>query len=693
MKEYMKKETNSTPAIRILLFFLLSIFYGTVLASGIGTWKNYLAYSEIQQIEKAGDNLFVMASNDLYQYNIKDEAIYTYDRTNGMSDIYITNIAWCNAAGRLVVIYKNSNIDLIKTNGNITNLSDIYSKNMTVDKTINNIYIYSKYAYLSTGFGVVKINVSNAEVSETYMLDRNITSVAVKGGFIYAKDSNNGVLKAALNENLIDKNNWNTDYDTDMSIFNKDMSAYNENIGLVSSLKPEGPKRNYTGKVKIINGKLYTVNGFIGAENPATLQMYDGNSWTSFETDLTDIIDHRFVNLLDIEVDPKDETHVFACGQTGLYEFKDTKFVREYSNYNSPLEEAYDIKINQGLTDKEKRAYVEVTTMKYDNGHNLWLANSYAENHSLFVMPQGKTELVSKHHANLMTTNKKYSMASMSNMMTDRRGIIWFTNNNYTMPALAKYYIQQDSSVVYKQVINQDGTKATLNVVPALAEDKDGNIWIGTDVGPFYIKSTDIGKSPDDMTFIQVKVPRNDGTNYADYLLSGVFITCIAVDGAGRKWFGTDNNGAYLISEDNMTEIHHFTKDNSGLLSNNVSSIAINGKTGEVFFGTDCGLCSYISDASDPNEEMDKNNVYAYPNPVKPDYNGNITVLGLSYNSDVKIITANGTLVAEGRSNGGTFTWNGLDMNGKRVASGIYMVVTAKEDGSKGTVCKIAVIR
>ena len=90
---------------------------------------------------------------------------------------------------------------------------------------------------------------------------------------------------------------------------------------------------------------------------------------------------------------------------------------------------------------------------------------------------------------------------------------------------------------------------------------------------------------------------------------------------------------------------------------------------------------------------MTKDNVYAYPNPVKPDYTGLITVTGLTLNADVKIVTSNGTLVAQGRSNGGTFTWDGCDAKGKRVASGIYMVETATEDGGKGTVCKIAVIK
>ena len=178
----------------------------------------------------------------------------------------------------------------------------------------------------------------------------------------------------------------------------------------------------------------------------------------------------------------------------------------------------------------------------------------------------------------------------------------------------------------------------------------------------------------------------------ADYLLTGLSSKCIIVDGGGRKWVGTEGNGAFLISEDNMTQIHHFTTDNSPLISNNLLSISIS-PSGEVFFLTDKGLCSFVSDATEPNDEMTKDNVWAYPNPVTPDYTGPITITGLSYDADVKILAANGALIAEGRSNGGTFTWDGCDRQGRRVASGVYMVATATSDGKKGTVCKIAIIR
>jgi hypothetical protein len=204
------------------------------------------------------------------------------------------------------------------------------------------------------------------------------------------------------------------------------------------------------------------------------------------------------------------------------------------------------------------------------------------------------------------------------------------------------------------------------------------------------IQKEEVGQSS--VTFYQVKVPRNDGTDYADYLLNGVSISSIAIDGGNRKWFGSDNAGAFLISADNMQQLHNFNTSNSKLISNNVAYISINPSSGEVFFLSDKGLCSYMSNATEPSETMDDNTVYAYPNPVTPDYDGLITVVGLTYDADVKIIASNGALIAEGRSNGGMFTWDGRDRKGRRVASGIYMVVTATADGNKGTVCKIAVI-
>jgi hypothetical protein len=251
--------------------------------------------------------------------------------------------------------------------------------------------------------------------------------------------------------------------------------------------------------------------------------------------------------------------------------------------------------------------------------------------------------------------------------------------------------MQTDAIKAYEVFVNQDDTPTSLHQgVRCVVEDLNKNIWIGTDMGPFMLERNVINQNGS--TFTQVKVPRNDGTNYADYLLAGIDISSIAIDGAGRKWFATNGNGVYLISADNLTQLQHFTVDNSPLLSNTVLSVAMNQTSGEVFFGTENGLCSYISDATETNSEMSSDNVWAYPNPVDPGYTGLITITGLTYDADVKIVSSNGALVAQGRSNGGTFTWDGHDQKGRRVASGVYMVMTATKSGEKGTVCKIAIV-
>ena len=217
-------------------------------------------------------------------------------------------------------------------------------------------------------------------------------------------------------------------------------------------------------------------------------------------------------------------------------------------------------------------------------------------------------------------------------------------------------------------------------------------VWVGTSAGLFVIEDVSQVFNPN-MQFTQIKINRNDGSGLADYLLNDVSIACISIDAANRKWIGTQTNGAYLISADGQEMLHHFMTEDSPLLSNNVQSIAIHPTTGEVVFGTDKGLCSFISDATAPEEELSKSNVTVFPNPVTPDYNGPIAIRGLVADTEVKIVSTGGQLVWNGTSVGGTCTWNGLANNGKRVASGIYHVVANTPDGGKAVMTRIVIVK
>ena len=155
---------------RIILSFIILISSLSAIAGGIGTWKSYLSYANIQWVEQGGNRLYVLASNALYTYNKADQSIQTYDKQNGLSSIDIRFIGWNEVAKRLVIVYEDNNIDLMDAKGNVTNVPDYYLKALTSDKTIYSIDMNGAYCYLSTGFGLVKLNVAKAEISDSYNL-------------------------------------------------------------------------------------------------------------------------------------------------------------------------------------------------------------------------------------------------------------------------------------------------------------------------------------------------------------------------------------------------------------------------------------------------------------------------------------------------------------------------------------------
>jgi len=630
-----------------LLAIVFTLCYCYLATAQVGTWRNYLAYHDVQQICKADNELFVLASNDLYQYNIDDASITTYDKVNGLSDTRITHIAWNQKAKRLIAIYDNSNIDLIEPDGDIINISALYNKSITEDKTVTDISIDDVYAYLTTSFAIIKVNMLKAEISETYT-----------------------------------KNH--PEYPYDLKPYQDDYDKY---IATVSTLNPDGPAYNRFYESKFINGRLYTTGGyFLPAmpDNalPGTIQVFDGNDWTLYQEQINEITGYPYVDICCVDVDPHDPEHVFAGGRCGLYEFKNGQLITYYNKDNSPLMGANDRGTLLG------NDYVLVLGILFDSKGSLWVLNSLAEGVSLLELTSDH-QWISHHHTEL-EDEKGITIPGLSKMMFDSHGLLWFVNNFWNTPALFCYDTNQDVILKYDQIVNQDNTKYSPYHINCIAEDKEGNIWIGTDVGPFMIQQSEIGQPT--VTFYQVKVPRNDGTNYADYLLNNVDISSMAIDGANRKWFGTNGAGVFLISSDNMEQEENFTTENSNLLYNNISSISINQQSGEVFFLSDNGLCSYQSNAIAPSQEMTKDHISVYPNPVTPDYTGLVTITGLTYDADVKITTATGAIVAEGRSNGGMFNWDCRNKQGKRVASGVYMIITATSDGKKGTVGKIAVI-
>lgn len=647
-------------------------------------WKAYLSYYEPKEIEQTPDGmLYVLASGGLFSYNPQDQDVQTYDKTTVLSDCDISHIAWCQAAKKLVIVYSDYNIDLLSPNGNVVNMPAYMKASMTDDKTVNSISVSGNNAYLATNFGIVQINVATGEFVNTYKLGFSVNYAYSNNQYLYAASAAEGIYRGSLTANLLDPSKWTRtgDYTPRTKTMDPQLLAQ------VKTINPGGPKNNFTGLIKLHNGKLYVSSALPSInEKQGIIQVYDGQNW-AFSEDWESIrkkSGQRFSSLFDFEIDPKDDNHIYVGCQSGLYEFNNLKFTKLWNDTNSPLSVAATVP--DGNKD-----YTITTAMKFDvNGH-LWVFNSISPSTSILELSNG-SEWTSHHHQELMTSNisPARSFEQMTGPIIDSRNLMWFTNAFYRSPSLICYQMSTDQTKVIKDLINEDGTTINTYDVSCVAEDMDHNIWIGTDQGPLMLSPNQI--TEDNPVFIQVKVPRNDGTNYADYLLSGVNITCLVVDRANRKWFGTADNGIYLIDSDNITQLQHFTADNSPLLSNNVNSMTLDDATGEMFIATNMGLCSYTSHFADNSQGMTKDNVWAYPNPVRPGYTGPITITGIKNGATVKIVTSSGSLVNEGTANNGQYKWYGLDLNGRRVVSGVYMVEIATSEGEKGVVCKIAIV-
>lgn len=639
-------------------------------------WKAYLSYYEPTEIEQTPDGmLYVLASGGLFSYSTQDQEVRTYDKTTLLSDCQISHIAWCKSAKKLVIAYDDYNIDLLSQNDDVVNMPAYMNTSMTVDKTINSVDIHGNDAYISTNFGIVRLNVANASFSDTYQLGFRVDYCYIDNQYIYAASSTKGLYRAELASNLLNPGQW-TRVDN-FTARTKTMDA--DLLATVNKVKPDGPKYNHFGFMKMHNGKLYSCGGGYNVISdlnyPGCIQLLNNGKWGIFQDNIENKTGIPYKDVGCLEIDPKDEGHVFAGAINGLYEFNDELFTNHYTYDNSPLAPTFS----------NNKGYVFVNGLKYDENGDLWIFNSMNNEQNILKYSSEKKW-------QSFYQEKLKGLAMLSAPTIDSRGLMWFVNENWQKPSFYAY--QKDNNTLTCFVapfINQDGTLIDdIFYIYCIVEDKSHNMWIGTDQGPFMLTTDQMDASLP--VYTQVKVPRNDGTNYADYLLSGVCISCMYVDNNNRKWFGTTANGLYVIDSDNITTLAHFTKDNSKLLSDNISSLAFNESTGEMYIGTDRGLCSYTSHFADNSEGMTKENVWAYPNPVRPGYTGPITITGIKNGATVKIVTSSGSLVNEGSAENGQYKWYGLDRNGQRVASGVYMVEIATSEGDNGMVCKIAIV-
>jgi hypothetical protein len=626
------------------------------LACGFGIVLLDLVKHEIKDTYMFGEGGTQISVNDItfdgqFLYAATEEGIYKADISN-------PNLVDYNAWQKLEALPdKNASYPLLAWHGN--RLFTVYHNPVTIhddililDESNWQLWLNSKaenYAFIGEQAG--KLVVCADEHISVYDQDDNIIRDASSLHSRHAiVDSRNGL--------------WYADPVGGLAR----VSDNGEN----SKIFPNGPAFRTSGDMDARSGALW-----VGAGTEATkfsgygAYEFKDETWKSYNRITTPEME-GFWNVTEISIDPTDITHVVGGSNGyGIIDFKDGAFLSITDETNSILKPV------QGYG----HAYVNVTGVDVDAMGDLWVCTNFSYEPVYRRKANGEWESIILNYKNFGVGTR------VNGILATSFGQIWLLLQN---DGILVFSADRDNSVQERffAVVNQEGEPRER--VYSLAEDKDGNIWVGTDQGPVeYFNPTGIFDEESVIGY-QPKIPRKDNSGLADLLLSTEKINDIVVDGANQKWISTEKSGVFLESPDGLKEIHHFTTENSPLFSDNVLTMTVKGETGEVFFGTDKGIISYKGQATEAGDDFGK--VYVFPNPVRENYEGDITVTGLASDVNVKFTDISGNLVYETQALGGQAIWNGKNFNGEKVHTGVYLVFCTNDDGSKTYVTKLLFI-
>lgn len=373
-------------------------------------------------------------------------------------------------------------------------------------------------------------------------------------------------------------------------------------------------------------------------------------------------------DFLGVAINPNNASKGYGCtfSSKGIAEFQNGAYLTAYDSSNSALQPNY---LNNSFN---------VADATFDEDGNMWAGNTWVNNPLVLKTPGGVWK---SFYCGNATQNQIISSVLVDKtnfykwLLVERKHIVAYNTNETPL---------DETDDQYKEVRSGEGLGNLHSAPTCITEDLDGEIWIGTEEGITVIYSPENIFSGGNFDAQRIKIEQ-DGN--VEYLLASEYITSIQVDGGNRKWIGTTNSGVYVFSPDGQELLHHFTFENSPLYSNYINDIAIDQKSGEVFFSTEEGLLSYRGEATEGDVTF--KDVYAFPNPVHPNYQGPITIKGLMKDSDVRITDLAGNVVYATKSIGGQAIWYGNNLDGKRVKTGIYLVYLAGPEGRKKEVTKI----
>jgi hypothetical protein len=727
-----------------------------------GNWRVHVPYSNAFQLTETPTDLLVIARYGSFLLNKEDASIKRLSKVEGFSDVQMNVARYNYERNILVIAYQNGNIDLVKNN-QIVNISDILDDNLIQgEKIINHIHFYKQFAYLSTSFGLLALDLDKEEIKESYTnigpggskidIKASVTLgdsiyIATPEGIFAALNKSSVILGQFTNWNLLGpskganhiatfNNQLYADPDTNFSVYTsggwQDVEAdgrdtltslevnhgkliaaqrgsiqiYNTNgleqslavnlvdkaiqdeegqvwfvvngIGLVKKgatetlLLPNGPSGGTSFGMLPVGNDLWVMGGGYNRgfdplfDNIGYYQFTEGRWKNRGNNPLTDNM--------------RDFTHpaysknlnelVIATQSTGILSFDPSLNPKK----------VYD-ESNSSLRKNPANGFLICNGAAFDEKDVLWVSNPSNRDSSLVARTKGETWINLRIPARggkivVDENNYKWIITPQSNSI----GIIVYDDNNTPTNRFDDRYKILNTAEGQGNLIN--------NNVVSLALDKDGEMWIGTTQGICVIRNPSrIFGSPGEFDSERLIITQGNNT---DYLLGDEVINDIEIDGGNRKWIAT-RRGVFHITDNGDSILRRFNAENSPLLDNLVLTVGISPTSGEVFFGTQEGIISYRGDATEPVSNFD--NIKIFPNPVNSGYTGAITITNLKDNTLLKLTDLSGQLVYEGKSNGGTFIWNGKNLNGERVSSGVYFVFVADDKVEETNIAKILFLK
>jgi len=445
--------------------------------------------------------------------------------------------------------------------------------------------------------------------------------------------------------------------------------------GTYENITPLGPERNNIFAISVTPKDLWAVYGgynkdydpyrYIGiTPTQFGISKYSSGIWNNIPYE--EVLGAKALSR--VTINPANDKQVYVSSFfSGLLKVENDVPTTLYNNTNSGLE------IGQNATD------IRINGTAFDAAGNLWVTNSMTKNGLKVLKANGQWGAY-----DLSSVIKAADKLYMGKLTIDKNGTKWIPTRDDGLIAFNETYGQLPKSMTDKP----DKGELPSEIVNVAAVDKRDQLWIGTNSGLRVLSSVDAFLSEAQMVPENIVIVEN---NTNEELFFQQPITDIVVDGANNKWVGTLDAGVFYVSSDGQRTIYAFNQSNSPLPSNNVNDIDINSATGEVFFATDKGMISFsgISTAASDNLE----NVYIYPNPVRPEYYGTVKISGLMDQANVKIADISGNLVYEAIAEGGTIEWDTSAFGKYKVASGVYMVLISSKDGVETKVKKVMIVR